>query len=101
MRRDNVALCLHDMQGSATDKVFAYFNNDTGGHAPRDAMRCDYGKRSLVQSHGVPMLAHLALTPAIDDFRRQFEQLADDADALVATLSDEQFAWQPAPNAWS
>jgi hypothetical protein len=28
-------------------------------------------------------------------------QLADDADALVATLSDEQFAWQPAPNAWS
>jgi uncharacterized protein YecE (DUF72 family) len=23
--------------------VFAYFNNDTGGHAPRDAVRC--GKR--------------------------------------------------------
>lgn len=77
-----VALCLHDMQGSATDKLvvgpfiyvrfhfgttkyggrygddrldawaewlaaraseghnaFAYFNNDTGGHAPRDAVR--------------------------------------------------------------
>jgi uncharacterized protein YecE (DUF72 family) len=77
-----VALCLHDMQGAATDKVvigpfvytrfhfgtqkyggryddrrldqwagwladraasglevFAYFNNDTGGHAPRDAVR--------------------------------------------------------------
>ena len=49
----------------------------------------------------MPMPAHLALTPAIDDFRRQFEQLADDADALVATLSDEQFAWQPAPDAWS
>ena len=47
------------------------------------------------------MPAHLALTPAIDDFRRQFEQLADDADALVGTLRDEQFAWQPAPNAWS
>jgi uncharacterized protein YecE (DUF72 family) len=82
MRRYNVALCLHDMQGSASGKlivgpfiyvrfhfgtqkyggayedrrlddwaawlaerasegldVFAYFNNDTGGHAPRDAVR--------------------------------------------------------------
>jgi uncharacterized protein YecE (DUF72 family) len=82
MRRHKVALCLHDMQGSATGKlvvgpfvyvrfhfgtqkyggayedgrlddwaawlaeraadgmdVFAYFNNDTGGHAPRDAVR--------------------------------------------------------------
>jgi uncharacterized protein YecE (DUF72 family) len=82
-----VALCLHDMRGSATDRiaigpfvytrfhfgtqkyggryddrrldrwaewladraasgldVFAYFNNDTGGHAPRDAVRL----RSLI-----------------------------------------------------
>jgi uncharacterized protein YecE (DUF72 family) len=81
MQRYNVALCLHDMQGSATGKlvvgpfvyvrfhgwtkyagryederldewadwlmariadgldVFAYFNNDVGGHAPRDAVR--------------------------------------------------------------
>ena len=82
LRRHKVALCLHDMQGSATGKlsvgpfiyvrfhhgtskysgrypderldqwadwlaeraaegldVFAYFNNDTGGHAPRDAVR--------------------------------------------------------------
>jgi len=82
LRRHRVALCLHDMQGSATGKilvgpfvyvrfhhgttkyggrysgsrldawadwlaerasagmrVFAYFNNDTGGHAPRDAVR--------------------------------------------------------------
>jgi len=82
LRRYHVALCLHDMQGSATGKmtvgpfvyvrfhfgtskyggrypderlddwadwladrareglhVFAYFNNDTGGHAPRDAVR--------------------------------------------------------------
>jgi uncharacterized protein YecE (DUF72 family) len=82
MQAHNVALCLHDMQGSATGKrrvgpfvyvrfhhgtskyggrypdatldtwaewlasqaadgldVFAYFNNDTGGHAPRDAVR--------------------------------------------------------------
>ena len=49
----------------------------------------------------MPTPAHLALTPEIDEFRRQFEQLADDADALVSTLTDEQFAWQPAPNAWS
>ena len=82
LRRHRVALCLHDMQGSATGRlsvgpfiyvrfhhgtskyggrypderldewaewlaeraaegldVFAYFNNDTGGHAPRDAVR--------------------------------------------------------------
>jgi uncharacterized protein YecE (DUF72 family) len=82
LERHGVALCLHDMQGSATGQlavgpfvyvryhfgtaryggryddrrldlwadwlnarlaaghdVFAYFNNDTGGHAPRDAVR--------------------------------------------------------------
>ena len=82
LHRHNVALCLHDMQGSTSGKlvvgpfiyvrfhfgtkkyggrysddrldnwaawlaaraadglhVFAYFNNDTGGHAPRDAVR--------------------------------------------------------------
>jgi uncharacterized protein YecE (DUF72 family) len=82
MDKYKVALCLHDMQGSATERVvvgpfiyvrfhhgtrkyggrysderldswgawladraekgmavFAYFNNDTGGHAPRDAVR--------------------------------------------------------------
>jgi uncharacterized protein YecE (DUF72 family) len=81
LRKYHVALCLHDMQGSATGRlvvgpfiyvrfhfgtqkyggryddrrleewatwlaaqakerrVFGYFNNDTGGHAPRDAVR--------------------------------------------------------------
>jgi uncharacterized protein YecE (DUF72 family) len=82
LERHRVALCLHDMQGSATERVvvgpavyvrfhfgtskyggryddrrldewarwlamrahqgldvFAYFNNDVGGHAPRDAVR--------------------------------------------------------------
>jgi uncharacterized protein YecE (DUF72 family) len=82
MRRYKAALCLHDMEGLATERlvvgpfiyvrfhhgtkkyggrysdarldswadwlaerardgmeVFAYFNNDTGGHAPRDAVR--------------------------------------------------------------
>jgi uncharacterized protein YecE (DUF72 family) len=82
LARHDAALCLHDMQGSATERlvvgpfvyvrfhhgtakyggryaddrlddwadwlsaraadgldVFAYFNNDTGGHAPRDAVR--------------------------------------------------------------
>lgn len=44
---------------------------------------------------------HLALTPEIDDLRRQFQQLSADADALVAPLTDEQFHWKPAPGAWS
>jgi len=82
LRRYDVSLCLHDMQGSASGRlvvgpfvyvrfhfgttkyggrypderldewaewlsaraaeglrIFAYFNNDTGGHAPRDAVR--------------------------------------------------------------
>jgi uncharacterized protein YecE (DUF72 family) len=81
LQRHHVALCLHDMRGSASDRiitgpfvyvrfhgvekysgsyadrtldewadwlsarltadipVYAYFNNDTGGHAPRDAVR--------------------------------------------------------------
>ena len=41
------------------------------------------------------------LAPEIDEFRKQFEQISADADALVAPLSDEQFTWQPAPDAWS
>jgi uncharacterized protein YecE (DUF72 family) len=82
LRRYKVAMCLHDMDGSASERilvgpfvyvrfhhgtkkyggrysdarlddwagwlsehategldVFAYFNNDAGGHAPRDAVR--------------------------------------------------------------
>ena len=43
----------------------------------------------------------LALAPEIDAFRVQFEQISAEADALVAPLSDAQFAWQPAPDSWS
>ena len=44
---------------------------------------------------------HLALAPEIDEFRHQFEQLAADADALIAPLTEEQFTWEPAPGSWS
>ena len=43
----------------------------------------------------------LALTPEIQHFRKQFEQLSADANALVAPLTDDQFNWHPAPGAWS
>src|SRR5262245_41982107 len=43
----------------------------------------------------------LALTPEIDSFRKQFEGISAEADALVAPLSDQQLAWQPSPEAWS
>ncbi len=43
----------------------------------------------------------LALTPEIDEFRRQFEQLSADADALVAPLSDAQLHWRATPESWS
>ena len=43
----------------------------------------------------------LGLTPEIDDFRRQFEQVSADADALVAPLTDAQFHWRPNASSWS
>jgi uncharacterized protein YecE (DUF72 family) len=92
LRRHGVALCLHDMEGSATERqvvgpfvyarfhgpvkyggrysderladwaewcaariadgisTYVYFNNDTGGHAPRDASRL----RELIDRSGSP-----------------------------------------------
>ena len=44
LTRPRVALCLHDMRGSATARsarparTYAYFNNDVGGHASRNAV---------------------------------------------------------------
>ena len=78
--------------------VFAYFKTWAG---TRRATRSAFVTASptawirLLQSPRMPTPAHLALTPEIGAFRRQFDQLADDADALVAPLSDEQFSWQP------
>jgi hypothetical protein len=43
----------------------------------------------------------LALTREIDEFRRQFEQIAADADALVSPLGENQFTWKPTATAWS
>lgn len=37
----------------------------------------------------------------VEQFRREFEQIAQDADALVTPLSDEQFIWRPRPASWS
>jgi hypothetical protein len=42
-----------------------------------------------------------SLAPEIDEFRNQFEQLSAEADALTGPLSDEQFTWRPASDAWS
>jgi hypothetical protein len=47
------------------------------------------------------MGTHLALTPEVDAFRLQFEQLSADGDALVAPLTDAQFHWRPSPESWS
>jgi hypothetical protein len=49
----------------------------------------------------MPTPAPLALTPEIEAFRREFARLADDADLLVSTLTDDQFIWPPPANAWS
>ncbi len=44
---------------------------------------------------------HLALTPEIDDLRKQFEALSSEADALVEPLTEEQFTWRAGPEIWS
>jgi hypothetical protein len=49
----------------------------------------------------VSALGPLGLAPEVDEFRRQFEQLSAEADALVAPLSDEQLHQRPAPDRWS
>jgi hypothetical protein len=41
------------------------------------------------------------LTPDFEEFRKQFEQLANDADRLAGRLSDVQFTWKPEPTRWS
>jgi hypothetical protein len=43
----------------------------------------------------------LALTHEIDELRRQFEQIAADADALVTPLAEDQFIWKPTAASWS
>src|SRR5687768_13779304 len=42
-----------------------------------------------------------ALAPEIAQFRREFERISGEADALVGPLTDTQFNWQPRPDAWS
>ena len=43
----------------------------------------------------------LALAPELDDFRRQFEDVATAVNTLIEPLRDDQFAWRPTPGAWS
>jgi len=70
--------------------------------------RASYGGRTLrnpVQRQRAgkitSMLTSPVVAPEIDAFRLQFEQLSAETDALAAPLTDEQFAWRPAPDAWS
>ena len=44
-------------QAAAGLDVFAYFNNDTGGHAPRDAVRLR-GKIAAIHGRRQPAGAH-------------------------------------------
>jgi len=44
---------------------------------------------------------HLALTPEVEVFRLQFEDLSIQADALVSPLTERQFTWRPTPDIWS
>lgn len=48
-----------------------------------------------------PAPSPTTLAPEFEDFRRQFEQLAADANALAGSLTDAQFTWQPGEGRWS
>jgi hypothetical protein len=37
----------------------------------------------------------------LEDYRQQFESIADEAKALTTGLTETQFNWRPAPNEWS
>lgn len=39
--------------------------------------------------------------PKLDDCHRQFVEVAERAEALTKGLSEKQFTWRPAANAWS
>jgi hypothetical protein len=49
----------------------------------------------------MPRSGSLALAPEVEDLRRQFERISAEADAIVTPLSDHQFNWRPASEAWS
>ena len=49
----------------------------------------------------MPHQGPLGLSPEVEAFRQQFQAIAAQADALTSPLSDQQFAWQPAPDSWS
>jgi hypothetical protein len=46
-------------------------------------------------------IGRLSLAPEIEAFRKEFEQISADADAMVAPLNDPQLVWQPRPDSWS
>jgi hypothetical protein len=58
-------------------------------------------KYSYPDWYNGPVRTYPTLAPELDVFRQQFEQLADEAGALVHALTDEQFNWRSAPERWS
>jgi hypothetical protein len=67
-----------------------------------DAKSVQWLRSRLLQSdRSMATPGRPTLAPEIDAFRNQFEQLAADADALTATLTDEQFMWRPGRDFWS
>jgi hypothetical protein len=81
----------------------------SGAHLPKilsasliESKSCNSAVGLLLKSaRSMANQGPLALAREIDDFRKQFEQISADADALVAPLGEEQFVWKPGPNRWS
>jgi hypothetical protein len=81
----------------------------SGAHLPKilsasliESKSCNSAVGLLLKSaRSMANQGPLALAREIDDFRKQFEQISADADALVTPLGEEQFVWKPGPNRWS
>ena len=41
------------------------------------------------------------LTPELDAFKLQFEEIANEADAIAGGLTEQQFNWRPGTGGWS
>ena len=41
------------------------------------------------------------MNPQLEDYRQQFERIADEAKELTAGLTEARFNWRPAPGEWS
>jgi uncharacterized damage-inducible protein DinB len=56
---------------------------------------------SVMQASAQSASRSEALAQELEEYRRQFMAVSDDASELLASLTEEQFNWSPQPGVWS